>query len=141
MRSCATLQRPFPPGGLLPAEARARAIADQWLSWQATELNPSWGYAFLALARKAPGYEDPRRIAESTERWGAKMTILEARLQATGAFAAGDAFSLADISLGLSVHRWLRTLRDGPDLPAVGAYYERLLARPAGARWMVADVP
>ena len=135
------LAETHPEGGLLPAGVRERAVVDQWLTWQATELNPAWSYAFLALARKTPGYDDPRRIAESTEQWAAKMAILEGRLAETGAFAGGDAFSLADISLGLSAHRWFSTLVERPDLPAVEAYYERLSKRPAGARWMVPGVP
>lgn len=135
------LAETHPSGRLLPGDARHRAIVDQWLTWQATELNPSWGYAFLALVRKAPGHGDPRRIAESRERWNARMSILEAQLQRTGAFAAGSDFSLADISLGLSAHRWFCTLPERPGLPAVEAYYKRLLKRPAGARWMVTDIP
>src|SRR5688572_27084188 len=43
-------------GTLLPADPKERAIIEQWLQWQATELNPQWGYAVYALLRKAPGY-------------------------------------------------------------------------------------
>ena len=134
------LAETHPSGGLLPADARERAVVDQWLTWQATELNPTWNYAFRALARKLPGYDDPARVAESSRRWAEKMAILEAQLQGTGAFAAGDVFSLADISLGLSVHRWFKTPIERPELPAVAAYYERLGARSHGATWMPPDV-
>jgi glutathione S-transferase len=36
---------------LLPHEPAARTRVEQWMDWQATELNPSWGYAFFALVR------------------------------------------------------------------------------------------
>jgi glutathione S-transferase len=45
-------------------------------------------------------------------------------------FAAGRAFTLADIVLGLATHRWFMTPMQRPALPAVEAYYERLTERP-----------
>lgn len=128
-------------GALLPADARERAIADQWLTWQATELNPQWGYAFRALVWKSPGYDNPGRIAESVSRWNGKMALLDQRLAATRAFAGGADFGLADISIGLSTHRWLMTPIERPSLPAVEDYYQRLRDRPAGDRWMASSMP
>ncbi len=128
-------------GALLPADAPERAIADQWLTWQATELNPAWDYAFRSLVRKSPGFDDRDRLADSVRRWTAKMRILEARLETTGAFAAGATFTIADISLGLSVHRWMLTPIERAALPAVDAYYHRLLTRPAARPWMTPEVP
>jgi glutathione S-transferase len=116
---------------LLPADARARALVEQWLGWQATELNFAWSYAAMALVRKAPGYDDAARIADSLRAWTAKMRILEERLAETGTYAAGANFSLADIALGLSVHRWFGGDFERPDLPHVSAYYERVRSRPA----------
>jgi glutathione S-transferase len=125
---------------LLAADLETRTRAEQWLQWQATELNPQWGYAVYALLRKVPGYDDPMEIRRSLARWGDKMKMLEARLVETGAFAAGDAFSLADIALGLSIHRWYAVPGDLPALPAVRRYYETLRRRDAGARYMSAEV-
>ena len=59
----------------------------------------------------------------------------------TGAYVAGDHFSLADIVLGLSTHRWLFSPIDRDDWPAVTAYYARLKTRPAFARWSLPEVP
>jgi glutathione S-transferase len=119
------------PSSLLPADARRRAIVEQWLGWQATELNGAWSYAAMALVRKASGYDDPVRLADSLRAWTAKMRILEARLARTGAYAAGADFTLADIALGLSVHRWFGGDFERPDLPHVNAYYERVRSRSA----------
>lgn len=117
------------PGKFLPAEQHARAITEQWLGWQATDLNMAWRYAMMALVRKAPAYSDPARIAESLANWTAKMRILEARLAETQAYVAGADFTLADIALGLSVHRWFGGDFPRPDLPSVNAYYARLKSR------------
>ena len=58
------------------------------------------------------------------------MQILNRQLESTGAYIAGEEFSLADIPVGLSVNRWFETPLDHPELPAVSAYYERLCRRP-----------
>lgn len=115
---------------LLPSEPRARARVEQWMDWQATELNPAWSYAFVALVRQNPEYQDPQRIADGIQGWNSKMAILEQQLAATGAYVTGAHFSLADIVLGLSVNRWLMTPMTRPDYPAVMAYYQRLEQRP-----------
>lgn len=126
-------------GALLPTERHELGLALQWLSWQATELNAPWGYAVMGLLRKMPGFDDPQKIADSTTRWTAKMEILEAELARGRPYMAGDSFSIADIAIGLSCHRWFMTPFDKKPMPASEAYYQRLLQRPAGARWMPQD--
>lgn len=121
-------------GALLPAAPRERAKAEQWMDWQATELNNSWRYAFVALVRKNPAYADPAALAASVASWSKHIGILEQQLAATGAYILGDTFSLADVPLGLSVNRWLMTPLQHPEYPAVTAYFERLSQRPAFLR-------
>ncbi|WP_316356111.1 glutathione S-transferase family protein [Devosia sp.] len=128
-------------GALLPEQLELRALALQWLGWQASELNPPWGYAVNALIRKTPGYGDPAKIAESMTKWTAKMDILEGALRGSNTGYIGAGFSIADIALGLSVHRWMSIPMDKKELPAVADYYERLLSREAGARWMGPETP
>ncbi|WP_369941870.1 glutathione S-transferase family protein [Xanthomonas medicagonis] len=115
---------------LLPDAPQARALVEQWMDWQATDLNAAWRYAFLALVRDSPAHRDATAIARSTQDWHRHMGILDAQLQRTGAYAAGAHFTLADIVLGLSTQRWMATPMARPPLPAVTAYYERLSARP-----------
>ena len=116
---------------LLPQEPRRRAEVEQWIDWQATDLNSSWRYAFMALVRRDPAFDDPRQIAASTTNWNRMMSILDDRLATTQACVAGAGFTLADIPIGLSVNRWFMTPIQRPSLPAVRAYYERLSRRPA----------
>ncbi len=117
---------------LYPAEPKQRARVDQWLDWQASDLNRAWVYAFLALVRKAPGHGDEQAIAASTAAWTKQMRVLETRLADTGAFVAGAEFSLADIAIGLSVHRWFGTPFEKPAMPAVEAYYRERLPSSVG---------
>jgi len=92
---------------LLPEDAEARALVEQWMDWQATDLNVAWSYAFLA------------------------MRMLDDRLQQGGQFITGEFFTLADIGLGLSTHRWLLSPIERPPLDALLGYYQRLSVRPA----------
>ncbi|GAB4564861.1 MAG: glutathione S-transferase [Rhizobacter sp.] len=114
---------------LLPSEPQARARVEQWMDWQATELNNAWRYVFMALVRKSPSHTDQAAVEAGIEGWNRHMGILERQLAHTGAYAAGESFTLADIVLGLSTHRWVAAPFAKPELPAVMAYYERLSER------------
>lgn len=76
------------------------------MDWLATELNDARRYIFPALWRNNPGFNDPERIAAGIKEWNHSITILESQLQRTGAFAAGETLTLADVVLRLSVNRW-----------------------------------
>lgn len=112
---------------LLPAAPRDRARVEQWMDWQATELNDAWRPAFMALHRGVPLPADA--VRESADRWNAKMGLLDDQLSRTGRHVTGDSFTVADIVLGLSCHRWRATPIEHRDLPAVDAYLDRLKSR------------
>ncbi|RMQ45267.1 Glutathione S-transferase [Pseudomonas cichorii] len=113
-----------------PVQPRTRARIDQWIDWQATDLNKSWGYAFMSLVRQSADFQDPDALHASCSSWARHMQILDRQLESTGAYVSGKTFTLADIPIGLSVNRWFETPLDHPDFPAVAAYYERLSERP-----------
>ena len=114
---------------LYPRDPCARARCDQWIDWQASELNRAWSYAFLALVRHSPEHQDRQQIEQSCANWTRHIAIVEGQLEKTGAFIAGQSFSLADIPLGLSINRWLETPLPHAHFPAVTAYMERLGTR------------
>ncbi len=119
---------------LLPTAPAARARVEQWMDWQATELNTAWRYAFLSLVRKSPGHADKhtdaQALATSVAAWNRLMQMLDHQLDSTGAYAAGTDFTLADVVLGLAAVRWLMTPMQRPALPAVEAWLARLRQRP-----------
>jgi glutathione S-transferase len=115
---------------LLPARPASRAIVEQWMDWQSTELNPAWRYAFMALVRRNAAFQDASSIANSASRWNRLMTLLDRQLAASGGFVAGPEFTLADVAVGLSTHRWYMTPIERPPLPAVARYYDALSQRP-----------
>ncbi|WP_374674882.1 glutathione S-transferase family protein [Ideonella sp.] len=111
---------------LLPRAPAPRARIEQWMDWQATELNTAWRYAFMALVRHSPAHTDRTAVRDSVQAWNRHMQIIDAQLDKTGHFMAGPDFTLADIVIGLSVNRWLMTPMAHAELPAVAAYVERL---------------
>lgn len=120
---------------LLPAEPAPRAKVEMWMDWQASDLNMAWRYAFLALVRRNPAFTNAAEIAASIMEWNGKIAILDGQLRATGGHVAGEAFTLADIPVGLSVNRWFMTpIPDRPDFSHVAAYYDRLSTRAAFRR-------
>lgn len=128
---CRYLANQYGGTALYPAEPKARAMVDQWMDWQATELNNAWRYAFMALVRGSYGHQDADAIAASVTSWNRHMGMVEQQLQRTGAFMTGAELTLADIVIGLSANRWRMTPMAHPDFPTLAAYLSRLDERPA----------
>jgi len=138
---CRYLASRHPHRTLLPEDDQARALVEQWMDWQATELNPAWRYSFYATVRRSAAHTDPQAIAASVARWNAGMRILDAHFAHGGQFVTGEYFTLADVVLGLSTHRWLLSPIERPHLDAVLGYYQRLSVRPAFRAHVNAGVP
>lgn len=120
-------------GSLCPRDERLRAAADRWMDWQLAHVWPTFQPAFLGLVRTPPAQRDPDAIEAALRRSAEHFTLLDAHLQ-NNAYVIGDAFSMGDIPLGATAHRWFALAIERPDLPALGAWYRRLQARPAFAQ-------
>jgi glutathione S-transferase len=115
---------------LLPAAPAERARVEQWMDWQATELNTAWRHAFMGLVRQHPQFQAPEQVERSVQAWNRQMSLLNDALARRGPYVLGEVFTLADVVLGLSTHRWCSTPMKRPELPAVTAYYAHLQRRP-----------
>ncbi|MGQ3055319.1 MAG: glutathione S-transferase family protein [Roseateles sp.] len=124
---------------LLPTQPQLRATVEQWMDWQAGELNNSWRVAFMALVRGQPA--TPEAIEAGVASWNRHMGMLDAQLARTGAHVTGEDFTLADIVLGLSAQRWKNAPITRLDLPAVDAWMQRLGARPGFAEFVGNGMP
>lgn len=118
---------------LLPQAPAQRARVEQWMDWQAGDLNSAWRYAFMARVRQSPEHTEPAAIAASIAQWNRLMALLDAQLGAGGPYLLGEQFTLADIVLGLATQRWLASPIERPALAAVSAYHVHLQQR-AGFR-------
>lgn len=118
---------------LLPAAAQARARVEQWMDWQASDLNSAWRHVFMARVRQHPDYPDDARAEASLAQWNRLMGVLDAQLAATDGYVAGSTFTLADVVLGLSTQRWCSTPGNKPVLARVDAWFKRLRQQPGFA--------
>ena len=115
---------------LLPADAYDRAKVYEWLFFEQYEHEPT-----IAVRRALGVYPerraeaDPARMAQLLERGNRALAVLEHRL-AAARWLAGDAFTIADISLYAYTH----TAGDGGyDLqafPKIGDWLNRVAALP-----------
>ena len=119
-----------PGGGLMPASLAARAECDRWMDWQATEFSPMLRDAFLQLIRTPPEQRQPAVIEESVRRCEPLLAILDEAL-ADRAFLVGDGFTMADIPIGCTVHRWLALPIERIARPNVDKWFERVRNRAA----------
>jgi glutathione S-transferase len=114
---------------LWPGDGQARANVDRWMDWQQTAMNAPGAVVFQGLVRIPVEQRDTAAIEKAAVRLAQVWSMLDAEL-ARHAYVAGDDFTLADIPLGVHVHRWFFFPIQKPDLPHLRAWYERLLERP-----------
>lgn len=115
-------------GTLSPADLQRRADADRWMDWQAVVFNPPIGQAFTQLIRTPEEQRSAAIVENGRQNAETKLAMLDAHL-ATRAYVTGDAFSMADIPLGLSVNRWLKLPLEREARPNVERWYARLRER------------
>ena len=114
-----------------PESLQARAGIDRWMDWQQTVLGAPMTVVFWGLVRTAPDKRDMAAIHAAAAKLGGIYGILDAVL-ARHAYVAGDALTPADVAIGVHAHRWFSFEGiERRELPALRAWYDRLLARPA----------
>lgn len=127
-------------GRFYPVDARRQAEVDKWLFWQMAGVGPMFGQASHFLIYAPNLVDDSSEIAYSTRRYSNEVNrllgVLDRQL-ADRAFVAGD-YSIAD----MAIYPWAATASYlGQDLsafPRMGAWLERVAARPAVQRGMAA---
>jgi glutathione S-transferase len=124
-----------PARRLYPADAKARAIVDQWLYWQAVHFGPSsqkLAFERVFKTRFKMGEPDQAVIAAETKETTKLLQVLELGL-ANREWAAG-ALSIADFALGSTLPARVPAGISLDAFPAVAAWISRLEARPAWQR-------
>ena len=112
------------------------------MDWQATELNTAWRYCFPgAGAQESRAHRCARHRARASRAGTNACVLLDEHFAHGGQFITGEFFTLADVVLGLSTHRWLLSPIERPHLDAVHGYYQRLSVRPAFRAHVHPEVP
>ena len=120
---------------LLPADFAARAQVEQWMDWQASDFNNGWRIPFQALVRRNPAYQDPVALECAIAVLSKLLAVVEGQLASTKACIAGANFTVADIVIGLSLHRCLSMPAVLGDFPNVQRYLTELGKREGFRRY------
>jgi glutathione S-transferase len=115
---------------LYPAELRVRAFIEMWMDWANTDYGTGMRAVFQGKVNGMAPWKDSALIAWGAAEWNKQSERLARHLAANGPYVCGAEFTLGDIPVGLMVNRWMSIHFDKPKLPALDAYYQRLLGRP-----------
>lgn len=126
------LARVYGAGTLWPEDPRVSADADRWMDWQATTINPAMFDAFWQLIRIEPAQRDLAAVAASIAKVEPLMAILDAHL-AGRTWVAGRDYTMGDIPIACTAHRWFGLPCERQPRPNVEAWLTRIHARPAYA--------
>ena len=126
------------PGGnaLYPEAAEARADVERWMDWQLAALGEPMRVIFWTFVRTPEAQRDLAAAAKAQGEAEALWSILDRQLDGRDYVASG--FSLADICLGIYVHRWFSLPIERAALPRLRGWYDRLQTKHAGYRTHVA---
>ena len=109
------------------------------MDWQLSTISEAMRVIFWGLVRTPPEKRDMAAIKKATadagKLWGRLDQKLEGRTH-----VAGNHLTMGDIPAGCFVHRWYALDVERPDLKNVKAWYERLKARPAYAKNVMAPL-
>jgi len=121
-----------PQSNLFPNDAKGRAETLRWMFWNTAHFEPAvLGVAFEKLFKPMMGADpDEARIAACTKDFERYAPILDAHL-ANKTWLLGDAFSLADISVGVACELALPAQLDMSKMPNLKAWLGRVTERPA----------
>ncbi|BCZ81783.1 glutathione S-transferase [Paraburkholderia terrae] len=121
---------------LLPVELKERANVERWMDWQLATLWATLRVAFLGLTRTPEPQRDYEAIRRSHADAGRMLAIVDTVLSSQ-AYVAGRTFTVADIGICLSAHRWFAlsgnfgdVLDSAPSLQFVVDWHRNLSTRP-----------
>lgn len=138
LRYLAQVHAPGSP--LWPTNSQLRAEIDQWMDAQQTVLNRPMSGVFWGLVRTPADKRDLTAVEAAIGDAARAWRMIEFRLNQHD-YIAGPDFTLCDICWGVHAHRWFGMDYLGltrPDMPALRAWYDRLCARPAYQKYVVA---
>jgi glutathione S-transferase len=124
---------------ICPSAPREAADVERWMDWQLSALNGAMTPIFFTYVR-TPEPQRDYAAAEKARQAAAKLwAMVEPRL-ARQDFICGPHLTLADVALGVYVHRWFVLPIERPAMPGLVAWYERLKARPGYAKHCTAPL-
>ena len=111
-----------------PADLRQAATIDKWMDWQVISL--AWQLRTLFMLANRPGDAPPGEGgAAALTKIRASLALLNHHLE-EHPFVGGERFSIADIPLAVSIHRWRHLPGAGDEKRhALDEWYEEVTGR------------
>ena len=119
----------YAPRQLYGDDVATLARASQWMAWTNEHLEPHLHTLVMELVRLPPSERNPTEAEAAARAILEPLAMLDAHLRRQP-FVAGSTFTIGDITLGCSVHRWMLFITDRPRMPSIEAWHERLASRP-----------
>ena len=126
-------------GSLRPRDAKALALAEQWMEWQQLNVVPLISTIFWNQVRSPPAQRNDKAIAEENARLPGLLAIADQALKSSQWFA-GDSFTFGDIVLGVLYWRYSCLDCPKPDTPNIKRWFAALKERPAYQKWIMIQV-
>lgn len=117
---------------LLPSEPRIRASVERWMDYQQSTARVHLHALLRDDLERTQILEHARELERCMEPVAAALS--------ERSYLVGDAFTLADIPLGIVTYRWFLLDVPRPNMPALARWHDRLCARPAFKRAVVPPV-
>lgn len=119
-------------GKLMPKSDRGKYQVLQWLMFQMGGVGPMLGqtHHFRGYAPEKIEYAINRYTNEAKRLYG----VLDKQIESTGAFIAGQQYTIADVATFPWLRSWQRQGIDWADYPALKDWFDRVAARPAVQR-------
>ncbi len=114
----------------LPDDAETRGRANQWMDWYLAMMHPPMTVIYFQNVRATAETKDPAALQANIDKAAKLWTMVDAQLTDRD-YLTGDTLNMGDIPLGCAAYRWHSLVPDGPDLPNLKAWWDRLNVRPA----------
>jgi glutathione S-transferase len=120
-------------GPLAPSSIDEDGLMTMWTLWAVTEVEAPALAVLTHGSLKPEGERDTALLAKSIETLKAPLAVLEGHLASHGGFLVGNRFTAADLNVACCVF-YLRLSNLLADKPAIKAWYEAAMARPAAKK-------
>ena len=125
--------------GLWAEDPAERSLADRWMDWKVTTLQPLLHIMFWGLVRTAEAERDMVAIGRAAEDIGPVWRILDEHLSESR-YVAANHLTMGDIPLGCAWWRYVNLDIVRPSFPNIDLWYQALKARDAYRRHVMLPV-
>lgn len=123
---------------LYPQIPKDRTMAERWMDWSHTALQPAFMQLFWNYYRTPKNQQISAVISKAALDCDKQFSILD-QLLIHQSYLAGQHFSLADIPAGTTLYRYFNMGYPVTEYPNIIKWYQRLQERSAFQKWVMTD--